>query len=283
MAETTNGAAPAQNAERGESAGSDVGAGGADGAGGAGASGAGGADGAGAGGAGRAGRAIHGDEEGGVGATGGPGPAASPRRRSPAKRDAILRAALTVFLREGFAGASVDTVAATAGVGKQTVYAHFGDKEKLFLAAAQAAQTSAGLLGDTPEAWPSPLPSTGDPRADLTAAGVRVLRAVLAPDAAALHRMTIAELARHPELQRLWRDNASRQTIDDIAGYLADRDAAGDLDVPEPARAARQFVLLLATEGRVRTLHGTQPLPEAEYARIAAETADLILRAHRRT
>jgi TetR/AcrR family transcriptional repressor of mexJK operon len=47
-------------------------------------------------------------------------------------------------------------------------------------------------------------------------------------------------------------------------------------------RAARQFVLLLATEGRVRTLHGTQPLPEAEYTGIAAETADLILRAHRR-
>lgn len=199
-------------------------------------------------------------------------------RRSEAKREAILRAALDVFLREGFAGASVDTVAGTAGVGKQTVYAHFGDKEKLFLAAAEAA---GGLLGDTPDAWRSPLPATGDARADLTAAGVRILRAVLAPDAAALHRMTIAELARHPELQRLWRDNASRRTLDDLTAYLAERDRAGDLDVPEPATAARQFVLLLATEGRVRTLHGTQPLPEPAYEEIAARTADLILRAHR--
>lgn len=209
-----------------------------------------------------------------------PKPPAGRSRRSEAKREAILRAALDVFLREGFAGASVDVVAATAGVGKQTVYAHFGDKEKLFLAAAEAA---GGLLGDTPDAWQSPLPETGDVRADLVAAGVRVLRAVLAPDAAALHRMTIAELARHPELQRLWRDNASRRTLDDLTAYLAERDRAGDLDVPEPATAARQFVLLLATEGRVRTLHGTQPLPEAGYEEIAAETADLVLRAHRRT
>ncbi|UWE07516.1 TetR/AcrR family transcriptional regulator [Actinacidiphila bryophytorum] len=219
------------------------------------------------------------DPAAGTAADPAPQPAARPRR-SEAKRDAILRAALTVFLREGFAGASVDTVAATAGVGKQTVYAHFGDKEKLFLAAAQAA---GGLLGDTPDAWQSPLPATGDPRADLTAAGVRILRAVLAPDAAALHRMTIAELARHPELQRLWRESAPRGTLDDLTAYFAERDRAGDLDVPEPAVAARQFALLLATEGRVRTLHGTQPLPDADYARIAAETADLILRAHRRT
>jgi TetR/AcrR family transcriptional repressor of mexJK operon len=208
-----------------------------------------------------------------------PEPAAGRRRRSEVKRDAILRAALAVFLREGFAGASVDVVAATAGVGKQTVYAHFGDKEKLFLAAAEAA---GGLLGDTPDAWRSPLPATGDARADLTAAGVRILRAVLAPDAAALHRMTIAELPRHPELQRLWRQNAPRRTLEDLAAYLAGRDRAGDLDVPEPALAARQFVLLLATEGRVRTLHGTQALPEEDYTRIAAQTADLILRAHRR-
>ncbi|MGW5355369.1 TetR/AcrR family transcriptional regulator [Streptomyces sp. NPDC004031] len=204
---------------------------------------------------------------------------ARPRRRSEAKRAAILRAALTVFLREGYAGASVDVIAATAGVGKQTVYGHFGDKEALFLAAAEAA---GGLLGDTPDAWRSPLPATGDPHADLTAAGVRVLRAVLAPEAAALHRMTIAELARHPRLQELWRANAPRRTVDDLTAYLADRDRDGDLDVPEPAVTAQQFVLLLATEGRVATLHGTLPLPEEEYGRIAARTADLVVRAHRR-
>lgn len=205
--------------------------------------------------------------------------AAEHPRRSEAKRQAILRAALTVFLREGFAGASVDEVAATAGVGKQTVYSHFGDKEQLFLAAARESQSR---LQVGPESWESPLPYSGDIRSDLSAAGERILRTVLEPDAAALHRLTIAELIRHPELQRLWRANVPHEVLRDIVDYLADRDRAGDLSVPEPQRAARQFLLLLATEGRVASLHGAQPLAGTEYTRIADETADLIVRAHHR-
>ncbi|SEG89355.1 transcriptional regulator, TetR family [Actinacidiphila yanglinensis] len=202
----------------------------------------------------------------------------SGRVRSAAKHDAILRAAMTVFLREGYAGASVDEIAATAGVGKQTVYGHFGDKEKLFLAVARAA---GGMLSNDPEASRGPLPYSGNLRADLAAVGERVLRTVLAPDAAALHRLTIAELTRHPELQLMWRDNGSGAVMEDLARYLAERDRDGQLVVPEPERAARQFVLLLATDGRVRSLYGTQPLPPEERALVAWETADLIVRAHR--
>ena len=40
----------------------------------------------------------------------------------------------SVFCREGFAGANIDLIAAEAGVSRQTVYNHHGDKEKLFMA-----------------------------------------------------------------------------------------------------------------------------------------------------
>ena len=39
-----------------------------------------------------------------------------------------------MFCREGYAGANIDLVAAEAGVSRQTVYNHHGDKEKLFTA-----------------------------------------------------------------------------------------------------------------------------------------------------
>ncbi len=39
-----------------------------------------------------------------------------------------------MFCREGFAGANIDLIAAEAGVSRQTVYNHHGDKEKLFIA-----------------------------------------------------------------------------------------------------------------------------------------------------
>ncbi|MGL5860132.1 MAG: TetR/AcrR family transcriptional regulator, partial [Phycicoccus sp.] len=55
------------------------------------------------------------------------------RPSSVAKRRRLLEAAETVFVRDGYRGASVDEVAALAGVSKQTLYAHFGSKEALFV------------------------------------------------------------------------------------------------------------------------------------------------------
>jgi len=43
-------------------------------------------------------------------------------RRSTRKRRAILDAATTVFLRNGYLGTSMDEIASLAGVSKQTVY-----------------------------------------------------------------------------------------------------------------------------------------------------------------
>ena len=47
---------------------------------------------------------------------------------SARKRSAILEAATTLFLRNGYRGTSMDEIAALAAVSKQTVYKHFADK-----------------------------------------------------------------------------------------------------------------------------------------------------------
>ena len=47
---------------------------------------------------------------------------------------AILKAAMEVFSDRGFYEAEVDEIAARAGVGKGTVFRHFGSKRELFLA-----------------------------------------------------------------------------------------------------------------------------------------------------
>ena len=48
------------------------------------------------------------------------------------KRGAIERAARAVFGRLGYARASIDQIAAEAGVSTRTLYNHFGDKLGLF-------------------------------------------------------------------------------------------------------------------------------------------------------
>jgi TetR/AcrR family transcriptional regulator, mexJK operon transcriptional repressor len=180
-----------------------------------------------------------------------------------------------VFLREGYARASVDAIAEAAGVGKQTVYGHFGDKQRLFLAVVEHAHAT------HPLDQTDPVTDTGDPRADLTAAAAWIVRAVATPEIAALHRLTIAELTHHPELLRFWRDNGRGQKLTDaVAAYLTACDRRGTLAVPDPATAARQFVQLASAEAQVRSLRGTEPLTTREINSIARDTAGLIVRAH---
>jgi TetR/AcrR family transcriptional regulator, mexJK operon transcriptional repressor len=191
------------------------------------------------------------------------------------KRRAILDAAVAVFCREGFTRTSVDAIAAVAGVGKQTVYGHFGDKERLFLAAVDDARNAFPAVRD------GLVTDSGDPRADLTDAGEAILDVVLSPTVSALHRLTIAELPHHPELQRIWREGAEPTLDNGIAAYLRDCAAAGTLELTDPLRAARQFSHLLISEARVATAYGTQPLASALRRSIAAGCADLIVRAYR--
>src|SRR5690606_32922286 len=54
------------------------------------------------------------------------------------KRRAILKHAMRVFAKEGFRNTDVQVIADLAGVGKGTVYRHFGNKEQLFLATAKS-------------------------------------------------------------------------------------------------------------------------------------------------
>src|SRR5688572_31812984 len=59
------------------------------------------------------------------------------RPKDMGKRAAILEAAKVLFSHEGYAGTSMDQIAASAGVSKLTVYSHFGDKEALFIEAVE--------------------------------------------------------------------------------------------------------------------------------------------------
>src|SRR6185437_6781058 len=67
-------------------------------------------------------------------------PAPRPQRgrpRDPERKRRILEAAQSHFNEHGLERASVDAIAAEAGVSKMTVYSNFGSKEGLFEAVVQ--------------------------------------------------------------------------------------------------------------------------------------------------
>jgi AcrR family transcriptional regulator len=72
----------------------------------------------------------------------------STRRRAQARqnRDAVLDAAGTLFLRNGYAATTVAAIAAEAGVSVETVYKAFGNKPGLVRALADAAMAGPGAV-----------------------------------------------------------------------------------------------------------------------------------------
>ncbi len=54
--------------------------------------------------------------------------------RTRETRDLLLRAAKTIFIRDGYEGADLNDIAALAGRTKGAIYGHFNSKEDIFLA-----------------------------------------------------------------------------------------------------------------------------------------------------
>ena len=120
-------------------------------------------------------------------------------RRSGRKRKAILEAATTVFLRNGYLGTSMDEIAASAGVSKQTIYKHFADKERLFIA---IVTSTVDEISDPVREEVLDIADTGDIEADLRDLARRQLERVMQPRLLQLRRLVIGETTRFPSLGR---------------------------------------------------------------------------------
>lgn len=75
----------------------------------------------------------------------------TPKAAMMAEKDqAIVMAARESFLRDGFAGASMDGIAKSAGVSVRTIYGHFDNKNELFSRVMIAACTDHLLSNEAP-------------------------------------------------------------------------------------------------------------------------------------
>jgi TetR/AcrR family transcriptional regulator, mexJK operon transcriptional repressor len=203
------------------------------------------------------------------------------RTGSPAKRAAITRAALEVFVREGYARASVDAIAETAGVSKRTIYDYYGGKEHLFLSAVRetaAAQNAA--FGDLLDRTLGKVGEAGDLEAALTAFG-RAFATEIARSAerAAVLRLMIAEAAHFPELIATPPEDRPVQRT--LAARLAELGEQGLLDVPDPLEAAEFLGLLLTGRVHHRSWYGSVRLDDTEIDRLVSGGVRVFLRAYR--
>jgi TetR/AcrR family transcriptional repressor of mexJK operon len=158
--------------------------------------------------------------------------------RSARKRRAILDAATTVFLRNGYLGTSMDEIAALAAVSKQTVYKHFADKERLFT---EIVTGTVNEVADPVYDEVRQLQDSGDVEADLRDLARRQIAGVMQPRVLQLRRLVIAEAGRFPELGRAFYERGPGRTMAALATAFEGLAARGILRMDDPAVAASHF------------------------------------------
>ena len=183
------------------------------------------------------------------------------------KRRQILDGARHVFLADGFDGASMGSIAKSAGVSKGTLYSYFESKEGLFERLIQEERSSLAealfrLDADDP-----------DTRAVLRRLGRSYLAMLSRPEHIASVRMVIGAAEKLPRLGQAFYDAGPRQGVARLAAYLDRQVAARRLAIPDTEVAAQQFLDLCSGPVMKRLMFAVIPAPDQAMAEQQVEQA----------
>jgi TetR/AcrR family transcriptional repressor of mexJK operon len=191
------------------------------------------------------------------------------------KRKAILESAKNLFIRQGYAGTSMDAIAAEAGVSKLTVYSHFNDKETLF---------SAAVVARCEEQMPALFLSLGEdlPLETLLLNIARGFQTLTnSPESLELHRLMVALGTQDPKLSMIFFEAGPERIIGEMERLLTRVAERGELRFASARTAAEHFLILVKGVCNFRLLVGCGELPTPEAAeRHVREVVELFIRAY---
>ena len=192
----------------------------------------------------------------------------------PPRRGAILAAAFSVLMEQGYAGASTLEIATRAKVSKRELYAEFGNKAGIL--EALIASTAARMQ------LPLALPDAAD-RASLAAIltqyGVTALTELTHPAVLAINRLAVAEAGGKSELGQILDRSGREPNRLALLQWFARAQSAGLLGEADPGVISGQFFSLLFGDIPVRLMMGVIAPPGATEIRHRAGAAvDAVLR-----
>ena len=179
---------------------------------------------------------------------------ATPRR--DLKRDTILSIARQVFMEEGYAAASMSTIAARVGGSKGTLYNHFRSKAELFIAVIQ--NQCEILQNQIFDAHDDNL------KIYLTQLAGRFVRVMMSEDVLTIHRIVVAEATRFPEIGEALYEAGPKRGKARLVAYLQQAVADGRMKPCDPERAAEQAMELCLAGMYRRRLWNVGPPPTDE-------------------
>lgn len=188
------------------------------------------------------------------------------------KWDQVLDGARTVFMRDGFEGASVDDIVREAGVSKATLYSYFPDKRLLFIEVAKMecqAQSDAAV---------AQLEGSEDVRDVLTTAAKRMTKFFMSDVGLQVHRIIVGESQRFPEIGREFFESGPARVHAILRKFLQKSVDAGELNIDDIDLAADQFPELCKAGLHLKMVLGLrEPPSEAEIDRVIEGAVDMFL------
>lgn len=198
--------------------------------------------------------------------------------RRDRKRATILAAAQQVFLANGFVGTSMDEVAATAAVSKQTVYKHFSDKGTLFR------EVVTNVVQARDGGIPADFLAEGDGSIGerLRSFSRSFLRGVMQPDVLKMRRLVIGEVGRFPELGHAFYELGPKRAREQLAIALHNAADGYDLPMHDPEVAAEHLLSLILSIplDQAMLIGDEMRFTEASLEKFADEGVTAFLRAY---
>jgi len=175
-------------------------------------------------------------------------------------RAAVVEAARSLFLRQGYAATTMEHIAAAAGLTKRTLYNNYGDKEALFTEIlSEVIAVAEAFARGLHEEFTVGI-DAANLREEFYELGRRLALGILRPEVIALRRLLIGEAREFPVLAEEYFHRAPDQVLEALAAGFAHLRRVGLLRVADARRAAAQFAYLVVGEPLDRAvMTGTIP------------------------
>ena len=170
------------------------------------------------------------------------------RKKDPEKKEAILKAAESLFLSKGQGHITMDQVAKKAGVSKLTVYNHFGSKKELYEVIVYKTIDN-GLSADLYESM-----SGDNPKEDLFLICRSFLDVAFSEGALNIYRTVLADVRNDSELANVFYTAGLGSVHANLENYFEKMEDLSPYSIPNKREAAETLVGILTGDAFKRAV-----------------------------
>ena len=178
----------------------------------------------------------------------------------------LVAAARAEFLNHGFAGATVASIAANAGISKKTVYQYAASKEALMYE----------VVSEACQELFSPIFKSGGadlPRSEIARCLIKFCLLSTSEDGVTIHRLAIGEARQFPDMAKAYKHALNTYVLEPMAAWVGWQNDFGRLRADDPRLAAEMLTSMVVNPYMRDLSLGVRSRPSREEVERVVNTA----------